>query len=280
MSCSRREVLRGIGGAAVAGAVVEGCARRVDAAPLLEVGPPVGCKISLPVARLPDLAPDGGALLVHAAGVAEPLLVVHRTADAYSVYRGLCPHASCPLGVTDGLIECPCHGSRFDPKDGSVLNPPARSALQSYDSYLDTTTNDLVVDLASGDRLPSPAQGKLLLTLSDHPALANDYGTLTGGIPGCCLPLLVARLPGGKFAAVDPTCTHLACEVASGMPAATDQVDASSPKLICPCHRSIYGFDGSVLQGPAAKPLTTYPATTDGVTVTIDLTAQTICAPR
>ena len=274
MTCSRRDVLCGLGGVAVAGVLMQGCARRVDAAPLLEVGAPVGCMLSLPVARLPALAPDGGAILVQAAGVAAPFLVVHHSGDLYSVYRGLCPHASCPLGVADGLIECPCHGSRFSPDDGSVLNPPAQSALQSYASHLDSTTNDLVIDLTSGDHLPAPAQGKLSLALADYPALANDYGTISGGVAGCCLPLLVARLPGGNFAAVDPTCTHLSCEVAAG----TSSLDPSAPRLICPCHGSVFAFDGSVLQGPAARPLTAYPATSDGVNVTIDMTAQKSCA--
>jgi Rieske Fe-S protein len=32
-------------------------------------------------------------------------------------------------GVSDGVIVCPCHGSKFHVADGSVANGPATSPL-------------------------------------------------------------------------------------------------------------------------------------------------------
>ena len=46
-----------------------------------------------------------------------------------------CTHSECPLseGSLDGaVVECPCHGSRFDVTTGEVVAPPANDALNVY----------------------------------------------------------------------------------------------------------------------------------------------------
>jgi len=42
----------------------------------------------------------------------------------------VCTHQGCIVStVADGTIDCPCHGSKFSVKDGSVVNGPAPSPL-------------------------------------------------------------------------------------------------------------------------------------------------------
>jgi Rieske Fe-S protein len=42
----------------------------------------------------------------------------------------VCPHAGCTVGsVSDGTINCPCHGSRFSVINGAVVTGPATSPL-------------------------------------------------------------------------------------------------------------------------------------------------------
>jgi Rieske Fe-S protein len=51
----------------------------------------------------------------------------------------------------------------------------------------------------------------------------------------------------GKISAVSLVCTHLGCTVS-----------ATSKELVCPCHGSIFDWEGNVLKGPADRPLPSY----------------------
>jgi cytochrome b6-f complex iron-sulfur subunit len=59
------------------------------------------------------------------------------------------------------------------------------------------------------------------------------------------IPALLIRTENG-FAAMSLVCTHLGCTV-----------DQEADGFSCPCHGSKYSIDGSVLRGPAQKPLPT-----------------------
>src|SRR5438132_13117764 len=70
--------------------------------------------------------------------------------DAQGVYAMtlICPHAGCDMSqdgvVTSTIIECDCHGSRFDP-NGAVILGPASSPLQHYQVTADASGN-LTID--------------------------------------------------------------------------------------------------------------------------------------
>jgi nitrite reductase/ring-hydroxylating ferredoxin subunit len=54
------------------------------------------------------------------------------------------------------------------------------------------------------------------------------------------------------FAVASAVCTHLGCTVAHF---------SSDQKFHCPCHGSVFGSDGSVLHGPAPRPLNWFEVT-------------------
>ncbi len=65
-------------------------------------------------------------------------------------------------------------------------------------------------------------------------------------------PVLVLHNPSSNnLVAVNPTCTHQGCSVAW---------EADTKTLSCPCHGSKFNPDGSVLKGPATKPLESFTA--------------------
>jgi menaquinol-cytochrome c reductase iron-sulfur subunit len=47
-----------------------------------------------------------------------------------------------------------------------------------------------------------------------------------------------------------PVCTHLGCQVF---------FDRTAKQFVCPCHASVFALDGSVVSGPAPRPLDTLP---------------------
>lgn len=110
-----------------------------------------------------------------------------------------------------------------------------------------------------------PVDGTIRLDLTRHPRLLAPGGSLRMRLPDSTDQIYVLALENGEFAAVSPICTHLGCTV-----------DVAGPRLVCPCHGSTYARDGSVLRGPAERPLRRYPVreTSTGGLV-IDLEAST-----
>jgi Rieske Fe-S protein len=85
-----------------------------SAAPM---GTPLGLASDVPV---------GGGMVYTAAKV----VVTQPTKGEYKAFSAVCTHVGCLCNqVADGTIDCPCHGSKFNIKDGSVVTGPAPSPL-------------------------------------------------------------------------------------------------------------------------------------------------------
>ncbi|MEV0706602.1 ubiquinol-cytochrome c reductase iron-sulfur subunit [Nocardia aurea] len=72
-------------------------------------------------------------------------------------------------------------------------------------------------------------------------------GVIVGGT-------VVTQPTAGTFVGLDSTCTHAGCKV-------TKITDGA---LECVCHGSKFGLDGSVVTGPAKRPLATKPVRVEG----------------
>jgi Rieske Fe-S protein len=81
------------------------------------------------------LASAGGAALV-TSGLGT-MLVVRNDATTISAFTATCTHQQCTInGFTEGVFQCPCHGSRFNPSSGSVVRGPASQGLRKFTATL------------------------------------------------------------------------------------------------------------------------------------------------
>jgi cytochrome b6-f complex iron-sulfur subunit len=67
--------------------------------------------------------------------------------------------------------------------------------------------------------------------------------------------LLINHAGAGRFHVLNPTCTHAGCTVGLYAPA--------NRGISCPCHGSFFDISGQVLNGPADRPLASYPSSFD-----------------
>jgi Rieske Fe-S protein len=92
------------------------------------------------LARTSDI-PEGGGKVFADQGV----VVTQPTAGTFKAFSAKCTHRGCAVkGVSDGVINCPCHGSRFSAADGSVKEGPATKPLPAAEISVDGDAIKLV----------------------------------------------------------------------------------------------------------------------------------------
>jgi len=70
--------------------------------------------------------PDGGGKIIDA----EHIVITQPQPGSFKAFTAICTHEGCFVNsVSNGTINCPCHGSKFSIKDGSVVNGPATRPL-------------------------------------------------------------------------------------------------------------------------------------------------------
>ena len=62
--------------------------------------------------------------------IAAKVVVTQPKKGTFRAFGAVCTHVGCVCDkVANGTIDCPCHGSKFSVKDGSVVAGPAPSPL-------------------------------------------------------------------------------------------------------------------------------------------------------
>lgn len=261
----RRAVLR----CGAACALAAACGKFVDEAVAIEVGAPTKGLLSVPMARMPELAGKGGSILLHVSAndfLGRPIsvLVANTSSQGLRAFDAYCPHAGCEVAWVDGedSVVCPCHLSRFA-VDGTVTHPPAVVDIDTYPAKLSPDGQTLIVDLnGSAGVFPAAVNGTVTFTVQQLPALATVGGSVTGHSAGVPFPLVVLRASASQMLAFDARCPHLGCAVSG-----------AQKLFICPCHGSLFDLTGSVQLGPATAPLTALQVTFDGSTVVVRVPA-------
>jgi len=105
---------------------------------------------------------------------------------------------------------------------------------------------------------------EIRLRLSETPALNLPNGAISlATAEQGELNIVVLKIAENEFIALSSICTHLGCRVRK----ARDGFD-------CPCHGSRYDLNGRVINGPAAKPLRSFPVRREGDDLVIELSAR------
>ena len=77
------------------------------------------------LASTSDVPVGGGKILAD-----KKIVLTQPKSGEFHGFSAVCTHAGCTVGsVSDGTINCPCHGSRFSVTNGAVVNGPATSPL-------------------------------------------------------------------------------------------------------------------------------------------------------
>jgi len=104
---------------------------------------------------------------------------------------------------------------------------------------------------------PAPSTGgntTINLTLSAFASLKTIGGSAYSG------NMIIIRSSATTYIALSKICTHQGCTV---------EYNSSANKLMCPCHGATFNTSGTVLQGPASRPLSLYTVIVDGTNLTI-----------
>lgn len=72
----------------------------------------------------------------------DEVAVYHTENDEWYATTDICTHEQCNLAFDGGKlegyeIECDCHGSKFDVRNGKVLLPPAFEDLETFEVSVD-----------------------------------------------------------------------------------------------------------------------------------------------
>jgi Rieske Fe-S protein len=110
--------------------------------------------------------------------------------------------------------------------------------------------------------LPAVTNNTIVIPLADFPPLMKAGGSIVGQAKGYANPIVIARVRDDSISALDAICTHMRCTVA---------YNALNISLDCPCHGSTYEVDGTVIGGPAPRPLRVFSVAFDATNVTITL---------
>ncbi|MEV0147433.1 MULTISPECIES: Rieske (2Fe-2S) protein [unclassified Nonomuraea] len=141
---TRRAVVLGAGGAGLA-AVLTACASYGDPAtqgslpPAEEEPQAEESSSSAAPTKKKTKTTGGGKALADTADIpsgggkvfeSQKIVVTQPQDGEFRAFTAVCTHAGCTVAsVSNGTINCPCHGSKFKIEDGSVADGPADEPL-------------------------------------------------------------------------------------------------------------------------------------------------------
>ena len=97
------------------------------------------------ISEYPELSTAGGAIILEAEGLPEPVAIINIDGTEIRAFSALCAHMGCTVGVSQNFFLCPCHGSTYD-LTGSVVRGPAQKGLKRFPVTVDS--GSFAIDLS------------------------------------------------------------------------------------------------------------------------------------
>jgi Rieske Fe-S protein len=119
---SRRVLLAGAG--VTCAAMLAGCTTQdANSGTATSAG---GSALAATALATTSQVPDGGGKIIDS----KQIVITQPWSGSFRAFTVICTHAGCFVNsVSNGTINCPCHGSRFSITDGSVVQGPATRSL-------------------------------------------------------------------------------------------------------------------------------------------------------
>jgi len=118
---SRRALLAGAG--VTCAAMLAGCS--THSVPPGTGGTATSADGSTPLTATSQV-PEGGGEILNA----QRMVITQPQSGSFKAFSSICTHEGCFVtSVSNGTINCPCHGSKFSITDGSVVHGPATRPL-------------------------------------------------------------------------------------------------------------------------------------------------------
>ena len=148
------------------------------------------------------------------------------------------------LGMLTGSMGC-LHSRSSEPTSTTNLDLESDN---TNDETSDTGTRSDTGDTGL-ESIEQCLSTNMQLRLSDYPELSMVGGNALVSFPDDYVHILIVCVRTNDWIAVWKICTHGTCDVEW----------ADHLGLVrCPCHNSLFDWDGTVLQGPATRPLASF----------------------
>ena len=134
----------------------------------------------------------------------------------------------------------------------SFLDKSPEQDPAQYDYSNDTAGPTLTEDsgtIDSGVIHSDCLESTIQILLSDYPELSMVGGSAYVAFPEKLVQALIVCVGAREWFGVWKICTHGNCDV---------QWTEELALVVCPCHNSLFDWDGTVLQGPATRNLTAF----------------------
>ena len=140
-----------------------------------------------------------------------------------------------------------------------ALATPVASLLSSCGQ------NPLAVVTGPTSSIATDANNLATFTFANYPVLQSPGGSIHVTVVAASgsKDVFVTRVSSTTADTVSAICTHAGCEL--------NPYNSTSHQYLCSCHGSIFSVTGSVVNGPAVNPLTSYASVVNAANIQVTI---------